>query len=209
MPVPFTRPASMMVWFQDMDKTVQTDYFIFVVRGGGETVVVDCGVRPDLAAERRLAGYVNPVEVLKRIGVDAGKVKHLVVTHIHFDHVSGIRLFPKANIYVQEKEFRFWIKDPIAKRAPFLHVSDLGANQYLKKLEGIKEAPSGRGGQENPSGDRTGARPRTYPRNAGGGREYRQGKGDCGLGCRPFLYQLPKRYPQRHYHRPEGLDENL
>jgi len=28
---PFTRPASMMVWFQDMDKTVQTDYFIFVI----------------------------------------------------------------------------------------------------------------------------------------------------------------------------------
>lgn len=135
---PFTRPASMMVWFQDLDKTVQTDYFIFVIRGGGETVVVDCGVRPELAAERRLAGYVNPAEVLKRIGVDAGKVKHLVVTHVHFDHVSGIRLFPKADIYLQEKEFRFWFKDPIAKRAPFLQVSDLGANQYLKKLEGSK-----------------------------------------------------------------------
>jgi glyoxylase-like metal-dependent hydrolase (beta-lactamase superfamily II) len=135
---PFTRPASMMVWFQDMDKTVQTDYFIFVIRGGGETVVVDCGVRPDLAAERRLAGYVNPVEVLKRIGVEAAKVKHLVVTHVHFDHVSGIRLFPKADIYIQEKEFRFWFKDPIAKRAPFLHVSDLGANGYLKKLERSK-----------------------------------------------------------------------
>jgi glyoxylase-like metal-dependent hydrolase (beta-lactamase superfamily II) len=135
---PFTRPASMMVWFQDMDKTVQTDYFIFVIRGGGETVVVDCGVRPDLAAERQLAGYVNPAAVLERIDIDAGKVKHLVVTHIHFDHVSGIRLFPKADIYVQEKEFRFWMKDPIAKRAPFLQVSDLGANRYLKKLEGSK-----------------------------------------------------------------------
>jgi glyoxylase-like metal-dependent hydrolase (beta-lactamase superfamily II) len=135
---PFTRPASMMVWFQDMDKTVQTEYFIFVIRGGGQTIVVDCGVRPDLAAERQLAGYVNPVEVLKRIDVDANKVKHLVATHIHFDHISGIRLFPKANVYVQEKEFNFWMKDPIAKRAPFLHVSDIAANQYLKRLEGSK-----------------------------------------------------------------------
>jgi glyoxylase-like metal-dependent hydrolase (beta-lactamase superfamily II) len=78
------------------------------------------------------------VEVLKRIDVDAGKLKHLVLTHIHFDHASGVRLFPKANIYIQEREYRFWIKDPVAKRAPFLHVSDLGANQYLKKLEGSK-----------------------------------------------------------------------
>jgi len=29
-------------------------------------VVVDCGVRPDLAAERQLAGYVNPAAVLER-----------------------------------------------------------------------------------------------------------------------------------------------
>jgi len=135
---PFTRPASMMVWFQDMDKTVLVDYFIFAIRGGGETIVVDCGVRPDLAAERQLAGYVNPVEVLKRIDIDAGKVKYLIATHIHFDHISGIRLFPRANVYVQEKEFQFWMKDPIAKRAPFLHVSDPGANLYLKKLEGSK-----------------------------------------------------------------------
>ena len=35
---PFTRPASMMVWFQDMDKTVLVDYFIFAIRGGGETI---------------------------------------------------------------------------------------------------------------------------------------------------------------------------
>jgi glyoxylase-like metal-dependent hydrolase (beta-lactamase superfamily II) len=135
---PFTRPASMMVWFQDMDKTVQIAYFIFVIRGGGETLVVDCGVSPDLAAERQLAGYVSPAEALNRIGIDAGKVKHLIATHIHFDHISGIRLFPKANIYVQEKEYRFWIKDPIAQRAPFLHVSDLAANKYMRKLEGSK-----------------------------------------------------------------------
>ncbi len=135
---PFKRPASMMVWFQDMDKTVLTDYFIFAIRGGGETIVVDCGVRPDLAAERQLFGYVNPVEVLKRIDIEAGKVKHLIISHIHFDHSSGIRLFPKADVYVQEKEFQFWMKDPIAKRAPFLHVSDLISNQYFKKLEGSK-----------------------------------------------------------------------
>src|SRR5512136_1881290 len=30
------------------------------------------------------------------------------------------------------------MKNPIAKRAPFLHVSDIGANQYLRKLEGSK-----------------------------------------------------------------------
>jgi glyoxylase-like metal-dependent hydrolase (beta-lactamase superfamily II) len=135
---PYTRPASMIRWFQDMDKFDQINYYIFAIRGGDETVVVDCGVDPDLAKERNLAPYVSPVEVLKRIDIDAQKVKHVVVTHIHFDHISGIKLFPRAKIYVQEKEFNFWMKNPIAQRAPFRQVTDPGANRYLAKLEGKK-----------------------------------------------------------------------
>ncbi len=142
---PFTRPGSMVHWFQDMDKTVQIGYFIFAIRGGGETVVVDCGVDPQLGKERNLANYVSPAEVLKRIDIDAAKLKYLVATHIHFDHISGIKLFPKATIFVQEKEFNFWIKNPVAKRAPFLFVSDPAANQYLGKLEGRKRLQLVRG----------------------------------------------------------------
>ncbi|HSR10023.1 MAG TPA: N-acyl homoserine lactonase family protein [Thermodesulfobacteriota bacterium] len=125
-----------MKYFQDMEKMTQINYYIFVIRGGGETVVVDCGVDPAAAAQRNLAGYVNPADVLRRIDVDARKVKHVVVTHIHFDHVSGIRLFPRATFFVQEKEFHFWIKDPMAKRGPFMQLSDIPANRYLGRLEG-------------------------------------------------------------------------
>ncbi|MGC1402182.1 MAG: N-acyl homoserine lactonase family protein [Thermodesulfobacteriota bacterium] len=133
---PFIRPACMMTWFQDMDKTVLVNYYIFVIRGKKETIVVDCGVRPELARKRQLINYINPIEVLRRMDIEANQVRHLVATHIHFDHISGIRLFPKAKIYLQEKEFRFWMEDPIAQRAPFKLVSDPTANRYLKKLAG-------------------------------------------------------------------------
>jgi glyoxylase-like metal-dependent hydrolase (beta-lactamase superfamily II) len=135
---PFTRQGSFIRWFQDGDKNVQIQYYIFVIRGGGETIVVDSGVAPEAARQRNLAGYVSPAEVLKRIDIDAAKVKHLILTHIHFDHVSGIQLFPRANIYVQEKEFNFWMKDPMAKRAPFLFLTEPSANRYLAKQEGKK-----------------------------------------------------------------------
>jgi len=135
---PYTRPACMVNWFQDMDKTTQINYYIFAIRGGGETIVVDCGVHPDLARQRNLASYVSPADALKRIDIDAAKVKHLVVSHVHFDHVSGIPLFPKAAIYIQEKEFNFWVKNPIARRAPFLLVTDDVANRYLARQAGRK-----------------------------------------------------------------------
>ena len=142
---PYTRPASMVNWFQDMDKNIQINYYIFAIRGERETVVVDCGVDPELAKARNLAGYVNPAEALKRIDIDAQKLKYLVVSHIHFDHISGIKLFPRATIFVQEKEFNFWMKNPIAQRAPFLQVTDPVANRYLAKLEGKKRLQLVRG----------------------------------------------------------------
>ena len=135
---PLNRPACMFHWFQDMDKTIQIHYYLFAIRGGGETILVDFGCSPELARERNLTGYVNPVEVLKRIDIDAAKVKHVVVTHIHFDHVSGIRLFPRATLFLQEREFNFWIQNPIAQRAPFLHLTDPVANHYLAGLKGTK-----------------------------------------------------------------------
>ncbi len=135
---PFSRPAALLTFFQDMDKFTQICYFIFAIRGAGETLIVDCGVAPETARERNLAGYVNPVEVLKRIDIDAAEVNKVVVSHIHFDHISGISLFPRATFFVQEKEFNFWLKNPIAQRAPFIQVSDSAANQYLKKLKGTK-----------------------------------------------------------------------
>ncbi|MBM4332413.1 MAG: N-acyl homoserine lactonase family protein [Deltaproteobacteria bacterium] len=135
---PLTRPASMVNWLQDIDKNVQINYYIFAIRGGNETIVVDCGCAPKLAKERNLTNYINPVDALKRIDIDAAKVKYLAATHIHFDHISGVELFPKATIFLQEKEFNFWMKNPIAKRAPFLHVTDPVANRYLARLIGKK-----------------------------------------------------------------------
>ncbi len=135
---PYVRPACMVNWFQDMDKTTRINYYIFVIRGGGETIVVDCGVDPQLAKQRNLADYVNPADALKRMDIDAARVKHLIVTHVHFDHISGIQLFPKADIYIQEKEFNFWVKSPVARRAPFLFVTDSVANRYLARQEGKK-----------------------------------------------------------------------
>jgi glyoxylase-like metal-dependent hydrolase (beta-lactamase superfamily II) len=57
---------------------------------------------------------------------------------MNFDHINGVELFPKATFYVQEKEFNFWVKDPIAQKPPFLMMSDPVGNEHLVKLEGTE-----------------------------------------------------------------------
>jgi glyoxylase-like metal-dependent hydrolase (beta-lactamase superfamily II) len=133
---PFTRTGAHLMWYRDWDKIEQINYYIWCIRGAGETVVVDAGVTPQMAAARELDGYVNPVEVLARINVKADEVRHVVITHMHFDHAGGVGLFPRATFYIQEDEYRFWREDPIAGRPPFKQVSDADSSGYLASLEG-------------------------------------------------------------------------
>lgn len=133
---PLKSSMAMVLWNTDWEKTIERNYYLWVIQGERETLLVDCGVAPSLAEERKISGYVNPVEVLRRMGIEASEVKKIILTHIHFDHVSGIELFPKATLYVQEKEFHFWIKDPMAKKPPFLKFTDPVGNAYLANLEG-------------------------------------------------------------------------
>ena len=135
---PFIRPVAKVFWNSEWEREIKINYYIWVVKGKDETFVVDSGVAPSLAQEMGLQGYVNPVHVLARMGIDASDIKRVMITHIHFDHANGIELFPNATIYIQEREFNFWVKDPLAKKPPFLMLSDLRGNANLAKLEGTK-----------------------------------------------------------------------
>jgi glyoxylase-like metal-dependent hydrolase (beta-lactamase superfamily II) len=135
---PLISSVAMVLWNTDWEKRIERNYYIWVIRGNGEALIVDCGVAPSLAKERRITGYINPVEVLARLGLDASQIKRVIITHVNFDHISGIELYPNATYYIQKKEFNFWIKDPIAKKPPFVRVTDPVGNAHLAELEGTE-----------------------------------------------------------------------
>lgn len=145
---PFVRTGAHLIWYQDWDRIEKINYYIWCIKGPGTTVVVDAGVTPQLAAERQLDGYVNPVEVLARIDVRADEVRHVVITHMHFDHANGAGLFPAATFYIQEDEYRFWQEDPVAARPPFRYVSDPVSTAYLASLEGTERLVLLKGDQQ-------------------------------------------------------------
>jgi len=135
---PFVRPVAKVLWNTDWEKETEINYYMWVIKRNDETMIVDCGVTPSLAQQMQLQGYINPVHLLSRIGVEASQAQRVVITHIHFDHANGTELFPKATFYIQEKEFNFWLKDPIAKKPPFLMLSDPAGYRHLAKLEGTE-----------------------------------------------------------------------
>ncbi|QCI67330.1 N-acyl homoserine lactonase family protein [Phreatobacter stygius] len=89
------------------DAAMPMDYFVWVLRAGGQSIVVDTGFG-EAAAKARGRTILRPVgTALAELGVDPGAVEDVVVTHLHYDHAGNLDLFPKARFHLQDREMAF------------------------------------------------------------------------------------------------------
>lgn len=96
-------------------------------------IVVDCGFDPQLGARKGRRCLCDPAECLARVGVDPAAIQLLVLTHIHWDHVGNLHLFPNAHIAVARAELDFWLGDPVATRGQYAHHADQRAIDQLRQ----------------------------------------------------------------------------
>jgi glyoxylase-like metal-dependent hydrolase (beta-lactamase superfamily II) len=83
------------------------DYYVWAIRGGGRTIVVDTGFGDLGAARRQRVLMRHPVAALAAAGIDAGDVADVVVTHLHWDHAGCMDRFPAATFHLQDEEMEF------------------------------------------------------------------------------------------------------
>jgi glyoxylase-like metal-dependent hydrolase (beta-lactamase superfamily II) len=105
--------------YGEPDRPQDMAYYLYVLRSGGRTLLVDTGFRPETVAPRPgRSGIVEPPEALARLGIEPGAVSEILVTHFHWDHTGNLRRFPHAALVVPEAEVEFW-GSPVARHAPF------------------------------------------------------------------------------------------
>jgi glyoxylase-like metal-dependent hydrolase (beta-lactamase superfamily II) len=90
------------------DTEVGMFYFMWAITNGEHTVVVDMGFTEEVCNERGREWVANPAANLDAIGIDPAKVEHVIVTHMHYDHVGNHAMFPNATFYLQDDEMAFW-----------------------------------------------------------------------------------------------------
>jgi glyoxylase-like metal-dependent hydrolase (beta-lactamase superfamily II) len=109
------------------------DYFVWAVTDGIRTLVVDTGFTEAVGTRRGRQFLRCPSRGLAEIGIDAGRVEQVILSHLHYDHVGNLALFPRATFYVQDAEMAFYTGRHV-RRGAFRHSIEAGDVQDLVRL---------------------------------------------------------------------------
>lgn len=110
---------------------------VTLIRDGEELTLIDCG-----AGANFVSGAGKLGETLDAAGVDRAKVKRVLFTHAHPDHLWGAldsfdeAAFPEATFHIAEAEHDFWrAADVLSKLPEDRHAFAAGAQRILKALD--------------------------------------------------------------------------
>ncbi|MBX2879452.1 MAG: N-acyl homoserine lactonase family protein [Granulosicoccus sp.] len=96
--------ADSFIFDDNHDAPHPMDYFIWVLRNGEQTIVVDTGYDEAEGKRRDRPVLRAPATALLDMGIRAEEVDTLILTHLHYDHAGTVPAFPNARIYLQETE---------------------------------------------------------------------------------------------------------
>lgn len=121
--------------YGEPDQEIVIDFYLWVIRNQHRTVVVDTGFERGAGARRGRQVVRPPELLLAEVGTDPADVELVVITHLHYDHVGNLGLFPQAQFLVDDRELDFWTTAPSARRPLFAHSVEPREIEQVSRLE--------------------------------------------------------------------------
>lgn len=102
-------PLSSLVPTLEGGERLDIALYVWVLQGGGRTILFDTGFHRDRWKERfDVVDFVAPDRAVAAAGIDPSEVTDLVISHAHWDHMGGIDLFADATIWIQREEYEYY-----------------------------------------------------------------------------------------------------
>jgi glyoxylase-like metal-dependent hydrolase (beta-lactamase superfamily II) len=130
-----------------------------LIMKGSDAILVDTGIGNRLSSvERQIFDHGDGwlPQHLRALGMEAGDVTHLIVSHLHFDHCGGIvrrrdsggleAAFPRARIFVQRGELEIADHPRNERlRAAYRHAEEILApvRSMLEAIDGDTDVVAG------------------------------------------------------------------
>jgi len=105
-------PTRFLVAGADSARRSSLAFTVWLLRGTDRTVLMDAGFYREKFIERwKPVGYSKPSDALGAYGVRPEDVTDIIISHVHWDHLDGADLFPRARIWIQREEYEHYTND--------------------------------------------------------------------------------------------------
>ena len=103
-------PVSSLVTGADRGRRLDIPVMVWLLKGSnGRNVLIDAGFyRQKFLDQWKPRDYRTPAAAVEAAGIAPDAVTDVIISHAHWDHVDGADLFPKATIWIQREEYRYY-----------------------------------------------------------------------------------------------------
>jgi glyoxylase-like metal-dependent hydrolase (beta-lactamase superfamily II) len=119
-------PVAALVAGADTSRRADIALMVWLARlPGGRNVLVDAGFYRDKFVRRwRPTQYERPSAALARLALRPEDVTDVVISHVHWDHLDGVDLFPRARVWIQRAEYEHYVDSAGRPRSATIDTTD-------------------------------------------------------------------------------------
>jgi glyoxylase-like metal-dependent hydrolase (beta-lactamase superfamily II) len=102
-------PVSGLVAGANQSRTIDVPVMVSLLKGNGRQVLIDSGFYRQKFIDRwKVRDFRTPAAAAEAAGVKPEAITDIIISHVHWDHVDGVDLFPNATVWIQREEYRYY-----------------------------------------------------------------------------------------------------
>jgi glyoxylase-like metal-dependent hydrolase (beta-lactamase superfamily II) len=106
-------PLHYLVLHADTTRTSDAADIVWLLHPEGRSkrvILFDAGYyRQRLIGMAKPAPYARPSDAIRKAGVTPEAVTDVIISHVHWDHLDGVDLFPNAHVWIQKDEYEHYV----------------------------------------------------------------------------------------------------
>jgi glyoxylase-like metal-dependent hydrolase (beta-lactamase superfamily II) len=133
-------PVASLVAGADKTRRIDIAMTVWLLEAtDGRNVLFDAGFYHERFKTRwKPRDFELPSEAVARMNVRPHEVTDIIISHVHWDHLDGVDLFPSATVWIQRKEYDHYVDAAGKPKAQAIDAENAAVLAGLKKAGNLE-----------------------------------------------------------------------